>query len=211
MKKIFCQLRKNMLFLILLWFNYPFLTGEPVILPSDKPVLSTATSTPLPENMTQEETNQPIANAGEDQFIFTVENEENLTGVMIDGRSSFDPLGNALSYVWSENGVPIAWEESFEIKISPGIHKIDLVVNNGTLFSDPDSVIITVVPPLVVSSILTGQTIIWGKHEDKIKVEFHLPFPDYVKEDVDSSFLGCLITSNCEIQSLDLPKVTSDS
>lgn len=83
----------------------------------------------------------PIANAGPDQSF------ECVTGpvaVTLDGSASIDPEGAPLGFSWSAGGSPIASGASPVVSLAPGVHSIDLVVNDGALDSAPDSVQISI-------------------------------------------------------------------
>ncbi|KAF5428323.1 MAG: hypothetical protein C5S41_00360, partial [Candidatus Methanomarinus sp.] len=83
----------------------------------------------------------PIADAGEDQVI----EQDNLDGtsVTLDGSGSSDPDGDPLTYSWTWTGGS-AIGESPTISLPLGATTITLVVNDGTVDSAPDTVIITV-------------------------------------------------------------------
>jgi hypothetical protein len=91
-------------------------------------------------------TNQrPIANAGEPQTFECTGNGG--ASVVLNGSESTDPDGNALTYLWTADGL------AFDDPTSPtpaaqfplGGTIVTLVVNNGVEDSDPDYVTITVV------------------------------------------------------------------
>ena len=91
----------------------------------------------------------PIADAGPGQIVYADPN--GTAEVTLDGSASFDDDNDLLTYLWvwtidnnsyDANGVnPI-------IKLPAGQHTITLVVNDGMEDSEPNEVIITVVPPL---------------------------------------------------------------
>lgn len=90
---------------------------------------------------------QPTANAGPDRQVTCASIDS--TAVTLDGSASFDTDGDLLSYLWSG---PFVGATGSVSGISPtvnlplGTSAIDLVVNDGQLDSNPDRVVITVVP-----------------------------------------------------------------
>lgn len=98
----------------------------------------------------EEANNPPVADAGSDQTI-----EANITGganVQLDGSGSYDPDGDPLTYQWT-------WDTESATGVSPmvflplGMTTITLVVNDGMLDSEPDTVDIIVqdtTPPEIV-------------------------------------------------------------
>lgn len=91
----------------------------------------------------------PIANAGPDQTITVGWH------VAIDGSASYDMQGHTLNYAWTITSKPpsstailtstTSVATSFTADVS-GTYIISLVVNNGSLSSQPDSVVITTSP-----------------------------------------------------------------
>lgn len=89
---------------------------------------------------------QPVANAGPDQKL------DIGSVVLLDGSASYDVDGNSLSYNWSLLNVPVGSSAqlsnssivnpSFFLDL-PGIYLAQLVVNDGTSNSTPDTVIIS--------------------------------------------------------------------
>jgi probable HAF family extracellular repeat protein len=82
----------------------------------------------------------PTAIAGPDQVV-----ESNL--INLDGSSSFDLDGDLLTYSWIENGRLIAEGVTPIVQLGLGLHTITLVVNDGTVDSRPDMVVINVKEP----------------------------------------------------------------
>jgi len=87
--------------------------------------------------------NPPLADAGADQTITCTTSAG--IDVLLDGSLSSDPDGDLLNYSWSVGGGEIATGTNPTVSLAPGTHVIDLVVNDGTVDSAPDQVIIIVV------------------------------------------------------------------
>lgn len=92
----------------------------------------------------------PIANAGPDQSVI------NGNDVTLSGAMSTDPENNSLNYVWSFSARPSGSSATLTNAntVSPvftpdilGNYEISLVVNDGTLNSDPATTIVTVNAP----------------------------------------------------------------
>jgi hypothetical protein len=83
----------------------------------------------------------PIANAGQDQTVAV--SSDCMAPVTLDGSSSSNPNGDELTYLW-------IWDSGSATGVNPtillplGTTTITLVVNDGTVDSDPDTVDITV-------------------------------------------------------------------
>ena len=90
----------------------------------------------------------PVANAGPDQSAFVDDT------VTLDGRASSDADGDALTYRWSFTSKPAGStaqlsdttvvQPSFGIDL-PGTYSVQLIVNDGTVDSPPDTVAINTV------------------------------------------------------------------
>jgi YD repeat-containing protein len=92
------------------------------------------------------ENSRPVAAAGEDQTVFTGDT------VTLDGGGSYDVDGDPLTYRWSFTSVPDGSAATLEegTTASPffvpdvaGIYVVQLIVNDGAVDSDADTVIVT--------------------------------------------------------------------
>jgi len=83
----------------------------------------------------------PIANAGDAVEIMAEETGSVL--VTLDGSSSYDPDGDAITYSWVLNEIEVSTEASFAIDLEVGVHTFTLTVNDGE-FDAIDDVIVTV-------------------------------------------------------------------
>ncbi|MFA6451056.1 MAG: PKD domain-containing protein, partial [bacterium] len=87
----------------------------------------------------------PVANAGPDQFI-----NQPGTLVTLDGSASADPLGDPITYLWTQTSGPAAALSNSTIVNptftpgAPGVYVFQLVVNDGIVNSPADTVTITV-------------------------------------------------------------------
>ena len=87
----------------------------------------------------------PVADAGPDQTVAVG------STVQLDGSGSADADGDALSYQWAESGgitlSSIADGGVEFTAVAAGIYRFSLVVNDGQVDSDPDTIEVTVVQP----------------------------------------------------------------
>ncbi len=91
----------------------------------------------------------PNANAGPDQVVECACNTPQGTNVVLDGSGSTDPDGDPLTYTWTGPflGSPASGSKP-KVTLSGeclGPHVITLVVNDGQVDSQPDTVVINVV------------------------------------------------------------------
>jgi len=84
----------------------------------------------------------PIADAGPDQKVFAIP-PATTAMVTLDGSASHDPDGDPLTYNWTWDG-NIAHGVSPTVELPLGATTITLVVNDGTVDSEPDTVDVTV-------------------------------------------------------------------
>jgi hypothetical protein len=98
-----------------------------------------------------EENQPPVADAGEDRTVAA--DGDCLGQITLDGSGSTDPDGDELSYTWTWNdGADQATGPNPTIELPLGVHEISLVVSDGELDSEPDTVLIEVVdgtPPVI--------------------------------------------------------------
>ncbi|MDY6990901.1 MAG: PKD domain-containing protein, partial [Thermodesulfobacteriota bacterium] len=112
------------------------------------------------------ENSPPVADAGPDQIVFEGDT------VTLDGSGSSDVDGDPLEFDWSLTGVPegssaelsdpTAVDPTFLADL-PGTYVAQLIVNDGTVDSGPDTVTITANeqnrPPLITSTPVTTATV----------------------------------------------------
>jgi hypothetical protein len=101
----------------------------------------TITGTPVTGCAQGSSTNDPPhADAGPDQNVQCVDGDAD---VKLDGSGSSDPDGDRLTYLWSEDGSPIARGPKPTVSLSLGTHTITLTVDDGNGATDTDDVVIT--------------------------------------------------------------------
>jgi hypothetical protein len=113
----------------------------------------------------------PVADAGPDQTVMV--NSGCMASVDLDGSGSFDPEGDPIgsyTWTWSVDGTPnSATGVTPNISLPLGVHTIALVVDAGTMSSEPDTVVITVIdntPPSISVSV-TPDTLWSPNHKMK--------------------------------------------
>jgi parallel beta-helix repeat protein len=130
---------------------------------------------------------RPIADAGEDQIAYAW--FDWLAEVILDGSGSYDDDGHVLTYLWRwtiDVNNFIATGPSPRVKLPVGEHVVELVVNDRVEDSEPDEVIITVVPPVQAGMRFTPQALNPSSKGRWVKAHFVLP-EGYVVEDVDTN------------------------
>ena len=129
-------------------------------------IVNDGTSDSLPDTMTVTTLNsRPVANAGDDQLASTGE------VVQLSGSRSTDVDGNPLTFVWSLTtrpagsaailSSPTAVNPTFTLDKS-GTYVAQLIVNDGTLDSEPDTVNIGTRNQAPVSRAGSAQTVAVG-------------------------------------------------
>ncbi|MHC5060421.1 MAG: hypothetical protein ACYTFK_04985 [Planctomycetota bacterium] len=88
----------------------------------------------------------PIAEAGQNQTVYVC--ADGMARVGLDGSGSFDADGDELEYFWFESDEHIATGVDPNVQLSVGEHIIELVVDDGTVSSEPNTIIITVIGPV---------------------------------------------------------------
>jgi hypothetical protein len=94
--------------------------------------------------VTTEPNQPPVADAGPDQTVIAGQT------VTLDGSASSDPDGDDLTYAWTLNGPgytdePLTGVGPMFCAADPGSFTASLVVNDGTVDSDPDEVTVTAI------------------------------------------------------------------
>ena len=109
----------------------------------------------------------PVANAGQDQQVRVGDI------VTLDGRNSFDPDGDLITYNWTITGAPAGSAASLSNPTSvmptfvpdrPGDYTVVLTVNDGHVNSSPDDVIVIAAQPNVAPTAFAGpdQSVVTG-------------------------------------------------
>jgi|GEM_PF-2699321 len=84
----------------------------------------------------------PVAHAGPDQTVFAIPPATTAL-VTLDGSGSYDPDGDTLTYTWTWDG-NTAYGVNPTVELPLGTSTVTLVVNDGKVDSEPDTVDITV-------------------------------------------------------------------
>jgi hypothetical protein len=87
----------------------------------------------------------PIARAGDDQTL-TDTNGDGFETATVNGSTSADPDGGALTYRWLEAGAVVATTASATLLLAEGPHLLRLVVTDPTGKTDSDAVVIRILP-----------------------------------------------------------------
>lgn len=135
---------------------------------------------PIPANR------PPIANAGPDRLYYVCIPQ--YLKVMLDGSGSYDPDGDALTYLWKKDGIIISTDPKPIVKLGPGYHKFDLMVKDGKLYSKIDSVIIKVISCPRYPLEFTPKEIDRERPPKKVKATLLIPYPYYNLEDIDLNY-----------------------
>ena len=107
----------------------------------------------------------PTANAGPDQTVALG------TLVLLDGRNSLDPEGSPLAYAWSLTSRPAGSTAALDnttlsspnfVADKPGNYVAQLIVNDGSLSSAPDTVVISTSNSRPVADAGTAQAVATG-------------------------------------------------
>lgn len=126
-----------------------------------------AVSRPSRFDATLSENSSPVANAGQDLQVRVGDL------VTLDGRNSYDPDGNLITYRWTITTAPSGSSASLSNPSSvmptfvpdiPGDYIIVLTVNDGQVDSSPDDVVVIAAQPNVAPTAIAGpdQSVVTG-------------------------------------------------
>jgi len=121
-------------------------------------------------------TTVPIANAGNSQTVYAW--IDGIAEVNLDGSGSYDEDDDPLTYKWSwtiDGNIYDANSVNPTIELPVGQHIISLIVNDGTVDSEADEVVITVVPAAAAKMKFTPQAVNCKSNGNEVKAHFVLP------------------------------------
>jgi RHS repeat-associated protein len=109
----------------------------------------------------------PVANAGQDQQVRVGDI------ITLDGRNSYDPDGDLITYAWAFTEIPSGSTASltnpasvmpFFVPDIPGNYIVALTVNDGQIDSSPDDVVVIAAYPNVAPTAIAGpdQSVVTG-------------------------------------------------
>ena len=103
--------------------------------------------------------NQPVANAGHNQVVCN----EVCNGAVLDGRKSYDPNGEIVSYVWelkhrenSSYDITANGETPAIFNLEPGVYDTMLTITDDVNLTDTDEMILEVLDTCNTCSIMKG-------------------------------------------------------
>ncbi len=138
------------------------------------------------------ENTPPVADAGPDETIYAW--IDGFAEVSLDGSSSYDPEGCALTYSWQWNGQIVAEECFPTITLPVGVHEIALTVHDGIDESLPDSVTITVVAPIEAKANIMPNVV--NRRQPSGFVVGWLDIDGYCRNEVDTQQMMTLLPGN---------------
>jgi len=118
----------------------------------------------------------PVAEAGPDQTVYALINGK--ANVLLNGSDSNDADDDALTCKWSWPIGPIFCEANGvnpEIELPIGVHTIQLVVNDGSVDSEPNEVNITVIGPVEANLCVMPKVLNYRSFQPKITAMIRLP------------------------------------
>lgn len=115
----------------------------------------------------------PIADAGEDVVVYA--GVDGTTTVKLDGSGSFDADGDELDYFWFEDPNQIAEGVDPNVVLVVGEHLIELVVFDGALHSEPNSMIVTVIEPIEARGFVVPQVLNLSSRGKYVMAIVYLP------------------------------------
>ncbi|WP_375772986.1 DUF5011 domain-containing protein [Archangium gephyra] len=98
---------------------------------------------------------QPTANAGPDQTLQCLV-PGSVHTISLNGTASSDPEGSPLTYSWSNGSSVVSTAGAPSLSLPLGSHTFSLVVSDGSMFSEPDSVTVNLLPDVAPTLSLNG-------------------------------------------------------
>lgn len=128
----------------------------------------------------------PIADTGPDQTVYAW--FDGVAKVILDGTGSYDDDGDRFRYLWSwtvDGNNFTATDPRPLIELPIGEYVIELTVNDGIDDSEPNEVVIIVIPPMETTMKLTPQALNINSQGKWVKAHFVLP-EGFGVEDIDA-------------------------
>jgi len=127
----------------------------------------------------------PVADAGPDQTVYAW--FDGMAKVILDGTDSYDDDNHPLTYNWAWNVDGNSYDANGVnpiIELPVGEHLIELIVSDGIDDSEPNEIVITVLPAIETAAKLTPKVLNTDSHGNWIKAHFTLS-EGYSVYDVD--------------------------
>ena len=122
----------------------------------------------------------PVANAGADQTAVEATGPAGAS-VVLNASGSSDPDGDALTYAWTEGGLPIATGIGPVVTLTLGSHTLTLTVSDGKATAS-DTVVVRIAdttPPSIVS-LAPSQNELWPPNNKMVPISLTVGATDLV-------------------------------
>jgi low density lipoprotein receptor-related protein 5/6 len=142
----------------------------------------------------------PIAHAAEDKEVYAW--IDGWAEVQLDGTGSYDPDGDDLEYYWFDTDELIATGAEPNVVLPIGEHVIDLIVNDGTEDSEPNSCVVTVIEAVEMEAKLTPHRL--NRKSNRPHVIGRLELPGLTVTDLAPNEMMVLMPGNIEAERMDI-------
>jgi len=126
----------------------------------------------------------PIADAGPNQIGYA--DYDGTALLTLDGSNSYDPDSDSLTYNWFLDDSTIAAGPNPTVELPIGTHTIELIVNDGSAYSEPNETTVTVIAPFEVLMHFTPRMLNPKSKGKWIKAHLVLP-AGFTAEDVNTN------------------------